>query len=169
MKHTIIRVLAALAVLALPVQSMAAEGMMTLAQQGQYPGSQSQQPGQPPYGTQGQQPGQPQYGTQGQQQRPPSGSQGQQGGYQQPRPPMNQPPVAVTPPPPPRQPQQPGYDNRNRSSNRQYKAVARCNQRQASCARNCNRNYHGRARTNCNIQCNAVFVNCTTRATRGRY
>lgn len=157
MKHTIIRVLAALAVLALPVQSMAAEGL-TLAQQGPYPGSQQQQ-GQPQYGGPGQQPGQP----------PQGGSPGgQPGGYQQPRPPMEQPPVGIAPPQQPQPPQQRGYEGRGQSSNRQYKAVLRCNQRQASCAQNCNRRTYGRARNMCNNHCNADFVNCTTRATSRR-
>ncbi|MYL84103.1 hypothetical protein GTA51_13300 [Desulfovibrio aerotolerans] len=149
-----IRILTLAVVLALPVQGFAA-GNMTLAQQQTPPPfgyQQDQPPGQPPQEQQpwGQQQGQPQ----GQQHR---------GGYgvQQPRPPMVPPPVMVAPMPsgPP-----PGYAPSRRHQNRQAKALMRCNQRQTSCARNCNYRTRGRSRTMCNNQCNVAFVSCTTRA-----
>jgi hypothetical protein len=176
-----IRSLILVAALILPAQAFAADGITLAQQQGQYPPGAMQ--GQPP---QQQQQGQQQQGQQGQPQQQgqqgtprPKGGQGgqpsqQQGmpiggspGIQQPRSPINQPPTVVVqppaiviqqpgmaPPPPP-----PG-----RSPNRQYNAVLRCNQRQASCSQNCNRRTYGQARNICNNQCNAAFVNCTTRA-----
>ena len=74
------------------------------------------------------------------------------------------PPVVINPGPGVPPPQQPGYGRQGHSPNRQYNAVMRCNQRQASCAQNCNRRTYGRARNMCNNQCNAIFVNCTARA-----
>ena len=133
------------------------QGQMQGQQQGQLPPGGMQ--GQPQGQMQGQQPGQlPPGGMQGQ----PQGQmmQGQQPygggpGMRQPQPPVVQPPVMVAPP---------GYGQQGRHQNRQAKALMRCNQRQASCAQNCNYRTYGRTRNMCNNQCNAVFVDCTTRA-----
>ena len=42
---------------------------------------------------------------------------------------------------------------------------AYCNQQQVSCANRCNKRTYGQARNLCYNQCNAQYVNCTSRAT----
>ena len=151
----IFHILALALVMALPALGFAAEEMTVAQQQSQplYDGMQQGQPqGQPPMGMPGQQRGQ----NQGQ---PP-----QNGvpGVRQPQPPVVQSP-GMQPGMQPGYGQQ-GYGQQGRHQNRQAKALMRCNQRQASCAQNCNRRTYGRTRNMCNNQCNAGFVNCTTRA-----
>ena len=139
----IFHILALALVMALPALGFAA-GEMTVAQQQSQPLYDGMQQGQPQ--------GQPPLG----------GMQGGAPGVRQPQPPVVQSPTMQ----PGMQPGygQPGYGQPGRHQNRQAKALMRCNQRQASCAQNCNRRTYGRARNMCNNQCNAGFVNCTTRA-----
>ena len=173
-----IRSLLLIAALVLPTQAFAAEGMLLAQQQGQYPpGAMQGQPqqgqpqqGQPQQGTTRPKGGQPQ-GMMQQGAQPQGMQQGGSPGMQQPRQPMT-PPVVVSPVPPVvinpgpggHPPQQPEHGRRGHSANNQYNAVMRCNQRQASCAQSCNRRTYGQTRNICNTQCNAAFVNCTTRA-----